>query len=236
MTARGAVVGALVLLVLVAPLAAGAWSVGRGTRIMNGDDALVVAMDGLTLSTLTFNATGAPVLDGIAIDLEDPTGARSWNLLEWNPARQIRISGPATGSATFSISGLTGQWRALGVRGEPLFTASGGPYVVTDTITLTPDAAGTGTTPTPTPTPVVKPTPEIEEEEEDVPISGVVALTTPRPQLLVPPIFLAIAGLGLILAFRGKRKSSRKGGAGLAIALVVLLVALNLEYLKEVVM
>lgn len=223
----------LVASTLVLARGALAWSLGDGVHILNGDDRLVVGTGtGIdVVTTLTFADDGAPILDGVTLDLEDSDTAATWTITQWSANRIVLTGTPSAGNTTFRVAGLAGDWRALGLVGEPLISVAGGPYAVsTGTIDLTRQGAALPAASSPSGASDSSSSSSSSSSgggSKKPTVGGVVAIVDQDGDVFGIPPSMLLAGAGVLVVglVLGKRRRTRRGMgavillAGLAFAL-----------------
>lgn len=108
---------AVAAVVLLVP-SASAVSLEPGTMIEYAEVTIVVGAAGVEVGELWFDeATGAPVLDGVAFDIRSFGAPATWNLTTFSPTL-IRLEATLAAPGTIRLPGLADH-RLTGVPGDP---------------------------------------------------------------------------------------------------------------------
>lgn len=221
MTPRPAIA---VLVLLALPLLAGlARADGAffadGTPIgpYQGTTIQIATGAGLT-ATLTFTSAGAPILNGVTLDLRSTTPT-TWTLTAFTSDR-ITLSTSTPTSGTIRVQGLNGDMRMRGLPGDVLVS---GADTLTQTFTsatlLQLDRDGLA----PTTTTGDTTTTTSGNDDEDTPSAGFLTARSTKTGLEISWPLAAAGGILLLIALVGGRKSPK--------LILVILGAILLTYL-----
>ena len=131
---------ALVGLLVIAGTAT-ALTLGQDVVIEYGRTTITMGQN-YTLATLTFSSAGAPILDGITLNLTSGSGYGNWTLTEFSQSR-VTLVGNLTATGAIGVNGPANDYVISGI--GPVAIQMGGhsprTYPITSgahTITITP--------------------------------------------------------------------------------------------------